>query len=95
MGLSGPASVSQFMDTPVGQTRTHSTVLCAKPWTLGLSGGAISHCLSTRSPPWPSGFGPAQRGKLEGAAHFNWTQVVWSAHPGIRKTGDPITEQQP
>ena len=65
MGLSGPASVSQFMDTPVGQTRTQSTVLCAKPWTLGLSRGAVSQRLSTCSPPWPLGFWPAQRGKLE------------------------------
>lgn len=65
MGLSGPASISQFMDTPVGQTHTHSTVLRAKPWTLGLTRGAVSQRLSTCSLPWPSGFRPAQRGKLE------------------------------
>ena len=95
MGLSGPASASQFVDTLVGQTRTHSTVTCAKVQTLGLRRGAISHRLSTCSPPQPSGGGQHREESARVQPTSNPGLVVWSGHSGIGKTEDPITEQQP
>lgn len=89
MDLSGPASASQFVDTLVGQTRTHSTVTCAKAQTLGLRRGAISHRLST------SGRGQHREEIARVQPTSNPGLVVSSGHSGIGKTKDPITGQQP